>query len=167
MTLFKQAKVIYNSEVTEEEARENLIANEVENITDEDVYNEIDFLSQTYFEDELVNLDHVLDGRILCIASLGLWNGTRTGYKICKNNLKEVLFQGQGDYYKIMYNGNDVVAEDCHHDGTNYYTFRELREDTNYDILLDKLYSGEKVTQRLINKYTKSLKPYVKKIYGW
>ena len=173
MTLLKKERVIFDSEPNYEDAKQYLIERRLEDgeptddISDEDIYDEANFEVEMNFDDETVNLNKTLNGRVLCIASLGLWNGRRTGYKICKDNLNEVMYQAQGDYYRVTYNGNDIVARDCHHDGTNYYTFRELREDTDYEILLNKIYSGEEVNQRLINKYTKSLKPYVKQIYGW
>lgn len=173
MTLLKKPRVIFDSEPNYDDAKQYLIEKAIEDgenpddITDSDIWEEANFQAEMWFSDETDNLYKELDGRVLCIADLGLWNGRRTGYKICRNNLNEVMYQAQGDYYKVMYDGNNIVAIDCHHDGTNDYIFRELREDTNYEILLNKLYSGEEVSQKLINRYTKSLKPYIKKVYGW
>ena len=173
MTLFKKPRVIFDSEPNYDDAKQYLIEKAIEDgenpddITDDDIYEEANFEVEMNFNDEIDNLNKTLNGRVICIANLGLWHGRVSGYAICDNNLNTVMRQAQGDYYRVMYNGNDIVAEDCHHDGTNYYTFRELREDTNYEVLLNKLYSGEEVSQKLINRYTKSLKPYVKKVYGW
>jgi hypothetical protein len=165
---------IYNSNTYETYTDEDIIQNFLENdpeitkedISDDDIYNERDFLAQMDFDDECVNLNKELSNKILCIASLGLWYGNRTGYKILDNNLKSILYQAQGDYYHVYYDGYNVVAKDCHHDGTNYYTFRLIKDNVNIDNLLNKLYSGT-ATNNDINNYTKSLRDTVKRIYGW
>lgn len=136
--------------------------------TDEEITQTIYDHIDMYFDDECVNLSKRLDGRIVAIANLGLWNGRRTGYKILGDNLNEVVSCGIGcDEKRVYCDRYNVLAEGYHHDGSNSVEFRELREDTNYDVLLDKLYSGVPVTRADIRKYTKSLRPYVKKIYGF
>ena len=154
-------------EQAEQDAREHLKENDFENYETVDVsdsiYEEIDM----WFEDEISNLYRVLDGRILAIANMGLWNGRRTGYKILGNNLNEVISCGIGcDDKEIYCDGFNVLAKGYHHDGTNYVEFREIREDRNIDTLLDKIYNNEEVTRKEINYYTRSLRPYVKQVYG-
>ena len=148
----------------EQDARERL--EEFEDTTtdvDTAVYEDIDM----WFDDETSNLDKQLDGRILCIADMGLWNGRRSGYKILGNNLNEVLTAGIGcDEKEVYCDGRNVLAKGYHHDGRNYVEFREIREDRNIENLLDKIYSGQEVTRREINYYTRSLRPHVKQIYG-
>ena len=131
-------------------------------VTDE-VYDRIDM----EFDDEQSNLFKILDGRIICIADMGLWNGRRSGYKILGNNLNEVLTCGIGcDEKEVYCDAYNVYAQGYHHDGSNSVEFREIREDRNIDNLLDKLYNNEEVTRREINYYTRSLRPYIKEIYG-
>ena len=154
-------------EQAEQDAREHLKENDFKDWETVDVsdtiYEEIDM----WFEDEQSNLYRQLDGRILCIADMGLWNGRRTGYRILGNNLNEILTCGIGcDEKEIYCDGRNVLATGYHHDGTNYVEFREIREDRNIENLTDKLYSGQPVTRREINYYTKSLRPYVKQVYG-
>lgn len=133
-----------------------------DNVTDQ-VYEWIDM----DFDDETLNLNKKLDGRILAIADMGLWNGRRTGYKILGNNLNEVLTCGIGcDEKEVYCDGRNVLATGYHHDGRNHVEFREIREDRNIDNLLDKLYNNEEVTRQEINYYTRSLRPYVKQVYG-
>ena len=57
-------------------------------------------------------------------------------------------------------------TEGYHHDGRNYVEFREIREDKDVDKLLDKIYNQEPVSRAEIRRYTKSLRPYIKEIYG-
>ena len=128
------------------------------------IYDNLD----SWYDCERANLNKELEGRILCIASMGLWNGRKSGYKILGRNLKEVLTCGIGcDEKEVFYDGFNVQATGYHHDGRNYVEFREIREDKNIDTLLEKIYNNIPVSRKEINYYTRSLRPYVKKIYGW
>lgn len=135
--------------------------------TEENITDEIYFQIDQSFEDEKSNLYKQLNGRILAIASIGLWNGRKSGYKILRNNLNEVLTSSIGcDEKEVYYDAYNVYAEGYHHDGRNNVEFREIREDRNIENLLDKICSGQEVTRREINYYTRSLRPYIKQIYG-
>lgn len=167
-------KLIYKSdyEYNFEETKQDLAECRecpVEEITDDDVYEHMYFLQEMDFDAERSNLNKELDGKILCIADVGTWRGRRTGYKMLGSNLNEVIYsQVSGDStLEVSYDGNNVIATEHHHDGTNYYTFREVREETNYENLLDKIYNQEEVSRSMLNKYTKSLRQHVKQIYGW
>jgi ribosomal protein L20A (L18A) len=151
----------------EKDVKELLEEDAVENITEEKITDEVYFQIDQYFDDERLNLDKKLDGRILCIADMGLWNGRKSGYKILGNNLNEVLTCGIGcDEKEVYCDGRNVLAKGYHHDGRNYVEFREIREDRNIENLLTKLYNNEEVTRKEINYYTRSLRPYIKQIYG-
>ena len=168
--------VIYSNDYTarpDEDCIENILANNPdrkrEEITDEEICNERAFLLDCDYECEKGNLDKPLDGRILIVADMGLWTGRHSGYKIVETrNLNEVLQAACRDSlsYEVYFDGHNVRANDGHHDGTNCYTFREIREDRNVDVLLSKIYDGT-VTNADINRYTRSLGAYVKDIYGW
>ena len=60
---------------------------------DEDTENEDNlqsFISEELernFDDERANLNIPLDGRVIAIADLGLWNGRKQGYRILKENV--------------------------------------------------------------------------------
>lgn len=154
-------------EQAEQDAREHLKENDFEDWETVDVTDTIYEDINMWFEDEESNLYKVLDGRILAIANMGLWNGRRTGYKILGNNLNEVLTSTIGcDEKEVYCDAYNVYAEGYHHDGRNYVEFREIREDRDIDRLLNKIYNNEEVTRREINYYTKSLRKYVKQIYG-
>ena len=154
-------------EQAEQSAREHLKENDFEEWETTDVTDTIYEDINMWFEDEESNLYKQLDGRILAIASMGLWNGRKSGYKILGDNLNEVLTSSIGcDEKEVYCDAYNVYAEGYHHDGRNYVEFREIREDRNIENLLDKIYSGQPVTRREINYYTKSLRPYVKAVYG-
>ena len=122
------------------------------------------------FQDETANLDIPLSGKIVVVADLGLWNGRRNAYKVVGGtpNVNQILLQSQGDRYRVFFDDEDgeVKAEDIHHDGTNRYTFRELRTDVDTDglwrMLMDGGFSGKD-----LNRYTVSLGEKVRKVYGW
>ena len=165
---------IYNSDTYENYTDDDIIQSILDcyperegDVTDDEIYEQRIELSQWTFDDEYkYNLNKTLSNRILCIANLGLYQDRKTVYKLLGDNLNEILTAAQGDYYKVYYDGYNVRAEDNHHDGTNYYTFRVIKDNVNIDNLLNKLYNGM-ATNNDINNYTKSLKSEIKSIYGW
>ena len=124
-----------------------------------------DSLAQ-YLDDERMNLNIPTNGRILCVADLGLWDGRHQGYQIFGKNVNAIFGQHY-DYTEWYSDGYNIKAVDVHHDGTNYYEFREIREDRNIQNLLDAIYNGKKITRKMLNYYTRSLHSRVAKVYGW
>lgn len=119
--------------------------------------------------DERMNLSRQLDGRVVAIAKLGLWNGTRQGYKVLGTNLNSI-FGLMEDYNEFYSDGKNVLARQIHHDGTNHIMFRELRPDRSHESLekfLQEIYDGVELTPQKLSAYTRSLHPYVAKVYGW
>lgn len=182
-TMKKDRHIIYTNKpgwITDEELRESIIENEslskdieAEEITQDDIYKEQATLEEIYFDDEMVNMDRLLDGEILVIASLGLWNGRRQGYKILRNqNLNNILTCAGGyDYFEVYADEKNILAECIHHDGRNYLQFREIRperKDTRaYQKLISDLYYGRDISQQQLNYVTRSVRPYAAEIYGW
>ena len=126
------------------------------------IYEELDH----YIDDERMNLDVTTDGRILVVADLGLWYGRRQGYRILDGNVKNIL-SADVDYVEWYSDVYNIKATAAHHDGTNYYEYRVIREDRNIQNLLDAIYNGEEITRKKLNYYTRSLEPYVRRVYGW
>lgn len=120
-----------------------------------------------YLDDERANLNVKIDGRILVIADLGLWDGRHQGYKILKDNVSEILYDRDAEYAEWYSDGHNIKATVHHHDGTNYYEYRVIRENRNIQNLLNAIYNGDEITRKMLNYYTKSLHPYVAKVYGW
>ena len=122
-----------------------------------------------YLYDEKLNLNKEIDGRILIIADLGLWDGRKSGYKILGNNVNEIFnINNRGwDFAEFYGDGYNIKGTEWHHDGTNYYEYRVIRENRNIESLLDAIYNGEEISRKKMNYYTKSLYPYVAQIYGW
>lgn len=164
-TLFKSAGL--DLEQAEQWARENLKENGIDEPSDEEVNDEVYSLEEMNYDDARLNLNKRLNGRIVAIADVGTWRGRFSGYKLMGSNLNEVLDFGSCDYINVYADQYNVKADMYHHDGVHHVEYRELKENTNYDLLLDKLYDQEEVTREDIRKYTKSLRPYIKQVYGF
>lgn len=159
-----------------ERENENLAEGEKEktreDLTDEEIQDEVSDEEQLNFDDEKSNLSCMLDTNILVVASLGLWNGTFMGYRELGNNLNEVLSASFSDcdYAKIYVDGHGQLRSiGAHHDGNNSYLFRAWKKnvsDMARENLLDKIYRG-KATMKEINSKTISLGKKVKEIYGF
>lgn len=119
-----------------------------------------------YLDDERNNLNITTDGDILVIADLGLWNGRRQGFKLLSRRISDIL-SDDADYVEWYGDGKNIKATAIHHDGTNYYEYRVVREDRNIENLLVAIQMGEKITRKKLNYYTRSLYKDVAKIYGW
>ena len=119
------------------------------------------------YDCEKSNLHKELPNNIIAIADVGKWNGRFHGGKILGNNLNEVLFMGRDHMDINCYcNRYDVCSDLAHHDATDHITYRMIKEGVDADWLLDKLVE-EGLSGKEITKYTKSLRPYVKEIYGF
>ena len=131
---------------------------------------EMDYYDSDYFNDELINLKVPTEEQIIAIADMGLWNGRRQGYKVCGRLLSECLTVGNEDYNHLYYDGFNTRKTATHHDGTNHILFREFKpglSDASKENFINKVYSGETIDKATLNRYTRSLRKYVKKVYGW
>lgn len=150
--------------------KEYLEMNHMEDEDHDDEHAIYEWMCETnndYLDDERCNLNKKVDGRILVIGDLGLWNGRVNGYKIIDScNIRDILYD-DCDYIEWYGDGYNIHAVGHHHDGTNYYMYRVVREDRNIDNLLNAIYSGEKITNSKLNYYTKSLYKDVANVYGW
>lgn len=139
-------------------------------VDDDTLMEEMYRLNNYYLDDERMNLNIKTEGRIICIADIGLWNGRRMGYKLCGYNIGECLeFFKDCEYADFYVDRYDFKCKQTHHDGTHFCTYRELKPELSSDqadAFFWKVYNG-KATQRDITRYTRSLAPYIKDVYGW
>ena len=153
-----------------EDYKEWLEINEIDDRDPDDEDDLYDWMVETnarYLEDEQMNLDKVVEGRILVIADLGLWYGRRSAYKIVgSGNIKDILGYTY-EYAEFYGDGYNIRGSEVHHDGTNHYLYRVIREDRNINNLLNDIYNGEEISRSKLNYYTKSLWKDVAEVYGW
>lgn len=163
-------KIIYTTEISDDDlkyAKESL-EDQNRSTKEEDVWEEASIQNNIWLQDEKSNLSKLLEGAILVIADLGLWNGRTSGYKIIGNNVKDILSSlcdGEVEFFADT-KGKQVKAIQKHHDGTNLITFREIKPDVNIQNLCDKIYNNTATSQD-ISRYTRSLYPHVASVYGW
>ncbi len=130
-------------------------------------YNLAQKYNSLYLEDERDNLDIQLSHPILLIANLGLWNGKRTAYSIIwSGNIKDILYAKLSTSKTHWYcDGYNICCDEIHHNGTNHYIYREIRDEENIQTFLNKIYNGEDI-KKSMNYYTRSIATDVARVYG-
>ena len=127
-------------------------------------------MNYEYLDDERANLNIALDEPILAIADLGLWDGRKSTYKIIKGNkISDCLYEND-DYIEWYVDElGDFRARGSHHDGTNYYLYREFKPEASEaqrENLLNKIYRGI-ATRRDITRVTRRIGDRIADVYGW
>lgn len=127
-------------------------------------------MNDNYLDDERMNLDIELPNPIICIADLGRWNGRHMGYHMIESgNIADCLYTRDCDYCTWYVDRfNDLRFTGTHHDGTNHYLYRELRDlsDKQMENFLYKLHTG-RLTRRDIRRYTTNIGSHIQRVYGW
>lgn len=127
-------------------------------------------LNNEYLNDERMNLDVQLSGKIINIANLGLWDGRKNAYKmIDSGNIKDCLYSSteMTEWYVDKY--GDFRAEAVHHDGTNGYLYRVFKDDLTEDQIEDfqmKIIKGV-LTEDDIEQCTNKIGDKIAKVYGF
>ena len=134
---------------------------------EEDKINEDTYADEceTNLWDERENLNVKVDGCIVAFANLGLWDGKHNGAKVVGSNVRNIL-NSDCDYLDWYCDRYNVRCTATHHDGTNHIVYRVAKSDDEAERLVDKIaYDG--MTEEEFMKKTKSLRPYVAKVYGF
>lgn len=140
------------------------------NITEEEKYELVDEINNSYLDDERINLDIELGNEIIILADLGLWDGRHSGYKLIKSgNIKDCLYSDcdYADWY--VDTDGDMKCNAYHHDGCNHYVYRTWKAKTSEKQkreFLNNVYNGT-ATSEDAARYTKSIGKVVSKVYGW
>ncbi len=157
----KQRRIIYSNNDYDEWCE--AMADE---ITDEEITPEYyAFCCETNLGDERCNLDVEVDSYIVAFANLGLWNGRVNAAKIIGTNVKDILYSSC-DYVTWYCDVHNVRSEQIHHDGTNYIIYRVAKNKEEAEELV-RLVGYCDMSEEEFRRRTKSLRPYVAKVYGW
>lgn len=105
--------------------------------------------------------------QVLMIADLGLWNGRRRGYKLIRAKYISDILYVDADTAKWYGDGLDIRCDAYHHDGVNHILCRVVRPGVAIENLTKRIYDGEEIDRKTLNRYTTSLYPQVAKVYGW
>lgn len=125
-----------------------------------------------YLDDEHANLDKEVDGYIIAMAfrssvQYGVWGGAgRKGYKLCGTNVADIL-TSSSDSAEWYGDGKNIRGEFSDHDGSDSVIYRVAKSEYDAERIGAKIYNGEISTEEEFRKATKSLYPYVNKVYGW
>lgn len=157
----------FNDEVMNDIREGIAYANEIEpeEVSDESVHETF----WEYLEDERMNLDIETGGYIFAFGKLGLWNYSPIGYKKIGTNVSDIFkCCTNGDYECEWYADRfNVRLRAAHHDGTHHLVFRYVESAEKMDEICEKIYDGKITTEKQLFRVTKSIRPFVAKIYGW
>ena len=118
-----------------------------------------------YLYDERANLDVEVNGVIVAFGVLGLWDGNHNAACTFGNKVKNIL-KSECDYLDWYCDRYNVRCRASHHDGTNHYLYRVAKDREQAKRLVDAI-AYEGMTEEQFRKATRSLRPYVAKVYGW
>lgn len=170
--------MIWSSEIKKEDIE--WIKKEEPDMTENMALETLYELNETDLECEKDNLQtiHIPNG-IICIASLGLWNGTKPAYS--ENDYKDIpacIGTKTGDAIDTEFYVEDgeLVQAEHHHDGTNYYIFRSWKEnisDYQKNSARDKLYEiinqsdDMNIMLNALERLTCPVGLKIGEVYGW
>lgn len=147
-----------------------------EEITDNDIYDRIYDDNQFSWECEVDNFN-IPSNRIINFAHCGTWNGWSWHCFQIGNNVNKIMYSPMrcNTTLKLYADRYNVKGLEYHHDsrfagGGNEYLFREIKDEFvgREDEVLERCYNQEtgELLMDKVKYYTKSLRPYVKKVYG-
>lgn len=157
----KQKRIIWSNDSYEEWCEDMQSELTEDEINPETYYGECEFS----LDAERANLKKEVDGYIIAFANLGLWNGRVNGAKLIGTSVADIL-SSECDYCTWYCDPFNVKFEGVHHDGTNRALYRVARSRHHAEHLANLIaYHG--MTEEGFRRATKSLRPYVAKVYGW
>ena len=164
----KEKKIIWTSEIDVDAWREDIkewypSEYEDEELTDEYVYEMATRENNDTLSDVIeYEFNKDIGKPIVIIANLGLWNGRRRAWKLLNStNLKDI-FSFCEDRPTWYVEDGEIKCDDIHHDGTNHYTYRAIKDDISDWEFEEMMYEGKNV-----DELTEKLGHYVAEIYGW
>lgn len=146
-----------------------------ENITQADFREWIRETNDSYLDDERENLGDIeYTNGILLIGNLGLWNGRRGGYKIIESGKVSDCLEiedGRNLYEWYVTEEGEFCGTEAHHDGTNYYWYRAIKDDVDredLENLLDRI--GDITNPAYADEIAAMTMPIgfdIADVYGW
>lgn len=121
-------------------------------------------LNDDQLYEERANLNVDAGGTIVVFGCIQRWDGTVYGYKVLDGTrLSDVLqFFPDDEYAEWYVEDGELKGRGAHHDGTNYYTYRVLKDQELADRLAHEFIDIEEV-----RRATEPLGPEVAKILKW
>lgn len=115
---------------------------------------------------EQSNLDQEIDGYIIALGHRWSHYGAicgngRSGVAMCGNNLNDIFIL-KSDIMEYWGQDYNIQGRTADHDGSWSFDYRVCKSKEEAEKFIDKDYSNDEIMAR-----TKSLYPYIAKIYGW
>lgn len=154
-------------------AKETLASNGIENPSENDIWEEINFQDSIYWEDCKETLRDFFDGdsKWLLQGHVELWHGTYGGGFVF-TSFDQMWHKTTVDceFFKLYDVNGHFYLKCSHHDGTNLYEIRKLTEKgiAYYERWEDSHYDkrSEKDVHNMLNKRYSTLPHFASKIYG-
>lgn len=116
--------------------------------------------------DERGNLNVPVSGYVVAFVDMGLWNGRPKGGKVM-GAYANSIFNVMEDYNRFYCDRWNVRSDLTHHDGTHHCLYRVVEGGLEMaEHLVEQIAYGG-MTEEQFKKRTKSLRPYIAKVYGW
>ena len=124
----------YDFEMWEECARESILDRRADDgddnteISDGELWDEVSFLQEIYWDDERAMMQDFFDGKTLLVCgSLGLWDGRFAAGKVISYQDLWKCWE-DCDYIQIYDEGGHFYITGIHHDGRNCFEVKLLTE---------------------------------------
>lgn len=157
---------LYDEE-TMKETRKFMREENYTDLSDNNVMRVIDDNNNMYIEDERDNLSQKytgFKGYVVAFAELGLWNGVHVASKVY-DDISNILQNTSCDECEWYLDEWNVRFRGVHHDGTNNVLYRYVDTEKRANDIMNKIVCGG-MNLKQFKKATKSIRPFVKKVYG-
>ena len=153
--------------------REDLLEDDPD-LDEDELTSRMHEINSEYLDDERANLGSlVVPNGILCVATLGLWNGTPTGYQHIKSGkISDCLYASARSIDTAAWyvdERGEFRSRQHHHDGTNTLRYRGIKpgvSEEQMEELADRIYNG-KAFEGLLHRLTFRLGDMIGDVYGW
>lgn len=120
---------------------------------EEEIYDFVNEQNEEELKMVFEDLEKILEKKYLIVTgTVGTWRGNFEGGKFLKNHNDLYSLVKDCDYFKIYYENNKLKMKCSHHDGTNYYTFKELT-DKGLELALKRDFEHSKKLIDTLSKY--------------
>lgn len=160
--------VIWTSDIDIEDYRDEM-REQYPDIPEDRLYDFAHEMNDNDLECERMSLDFDLANEIICIASIGRWNGRAEDYRFLGRNLARCLYSMDDSVTWYVDEHGDFRCDGKHHDGTNQYLYREFKSGLTgrqMEYFTDQILMG-KVTPAQIERYTRKIGDRIAEVYGW
>lgn len=144
-------------------------------LSDDELYDEVVEDNKFSWECELSNFN-IPSNTIVLFANVGTWQGFRSHCFQIGNNVNKILYSPMtcDTTLKVYADRYNVRGIEYHHDsrfagGGNDYLYREVKDEFigREDEILPRCQNSDgSLNYNKIKYYTKSLRPYIKEVYG-